>query len=609
MSARPTLGELVRLFHRLARVRWFDVAVPLGLVVLGAAFEALSFGLLVPLTRAVSEGGFGFLPSSRPFGWVARLSPGGAPGDRALVVTLLLLVVLGRVAFLATEYCREVWVAARNERFRVRVLGATFDRVLGFGRLYFTRRSLGELDKEIDWAREAPWLLDLAESSFQRAVRLLVKLAVMVALSPRLTLTFFLALPVTIWLMKRVERYVADVGRKSADLDRRIRREVLDLLTSMPLVKAFSQEAEAGRRHREILAEAGGLAVRRARVVELRWPISELVFLGAMVVVEGSVILASPGFAPGDLAAFAAFLLLLQQGFPDAKEISSLGVRLSDLLPRLEAVGALFHDGDKHEVHSGPVPFEGLERGIEVHGLTFAYRPGVPVLRGLDAVIPAGSITAIVGESGSGKTTLVDLLARLYECAPGTIFFDGRDVRELSLATLHRRMALVSQENWLLNRSLRDNVCFGLAHPPDDQAIVALLEDLALGEMLARMPEGLDTEVGDRGVRLSGGQRQRIDIARAILHRPDIVILDEATSALDSLIERRVMRTVQERLAGSTVIVIAHRLSTVRAADTILAMREGSIVEAGRWADLLQREGVFYELHRAQLGSRAGTVR
>ena len=579
------------------------------LVLLASAFEGLSFGLLIPLTRAIAEGGFGFLSRSRAFGWLTRLAPGdGTPSDGTLVVVILLLVVLGRFAFLATSYVRDLWVAARTERYRAGVADATFRRVLSFGRLYFSKRSLGELDAEIGWAASAPELLKLAEFMFERTVRLIVKLGVMIVLSPALTITFFLTMPVALLIMGRVQRYAEGVAAKTADVERRMRREVLDLLSSIPLVKAFSQEDRAAETHAEILGQAQGLAVRRARVVGLRWPISEFVFLTAMMIVQGSVIALSGDFTPGDLGRFAAFLLLLQQSFPDANALSSFSISVAEQLPKLKAAAHLFADGDKYTVSSGQVEFHGLRHGIGVRGLSFEYTPGIPVLHDLHAEIPAGRVTAIVGESGSGKTTFVDLIARLYECAPGTILLDGKDAHSFSLPSLHSRMALVSQDNWLLNRSLRDNVRYGLDEAVDDATILLLLEDLALGELLARLPDGLDTEVGDRGVRLSGGQRQRIDIARTILRRPDIVILDEATSALDSIVERRVLATVKERLEESTVIVIAHRLSTVRGADFILVMSGGRVVERGTWSELLQREGGFYELHRAQHGSTAGAT-
>jgi len=210
-----------------------------------------------------------------------------------------------------------------------------------------------------------------------------------------------------------------------------------------------------------------------------------------------------------------------------------------------------------------------------------------------------------VGRTGAGKTTFVDLIARFYDCEPGKILLDGVDIREYKLPSLHARMAIVSQEVWLLNRTLRDNLTFGLARKATDQELSQALEDVDLGEFVAGLREGLDTEIGDRGVRLSGGQRQRVALARALLRDPDILILDEATSALDSMVEQRVARAIQQRAKGRTLIVIAHRLSTIRDADLILVMHEGRVVEQGSWDELLLREGAFFRLHQAQYGKDA----
>ena len=188
---------------------------------------------------------------------------------------------------------------------------------------------------------------------------------------------------------------------------------------------------------------------------------------------------------------------------------------------------------------------------------------------------------------------------------PGTILFDGVDVREYSLPSLHRTMAIVSQDVWLLNRSVRDNLTFGLEEEASDVRLLEALDDAAIGDFVAELPRGLDTEVGDRGVRLSGGQRQRLALARALLREPDILILDEATSALDSVVEQRVARSIAERVRGHTLIMIAHRLSTIRDADLILVMEEGRVVERGSWDDLVAGGGHFAELHRAQVSPRA----
>jgi subfamily B ATP-binding cassette protein MsbA len=179
---------------------------------------------------------------------------------------------------------------------------------------------------------------------------------------------------------------------------------------------------------------------------------------------------------------------------------------------------------------------------------------------------------------------------------------DDVDVREFSLPSLHRAMAIVSQDVWLLNRTLRDNLTFGLERGVPDTDLRAALRDVELGPFLESLDRGLETELGDRGVRLSGGQRQRVALARALLRDPQILILDEATSALDSVVEQRVARAIQRRARGRTLLVIAHRLSTIRDADLILVMKEGRVVEQGTWDELIGRGQAFMELYRAQFG-------
>jgi ABC-type multidrug transport system fused ATPase/permease subunit len=183
------------------------------------------------------------------------------------------------------------------------------------------------------------------------------------------------------------------------------------------------------------------------------------------------------------------------------------------------------------------------------------------------------------------------------------ILLDDVDIREFSLPSLHGRMAIVSQDVWLLNRTLRDNLTFGLNRPAQDDELRSALADVDLQEFVEGLRGGLDTEIGDRGVRLSGGQRQRVALARALLRDPEILILDEATSALDSLVEQRVARAIQKRSKGRTLIVIAHRLSTIRNADKILVMMDGRLEEQGSWDDLVRREGAFYRLYQAQFGT------
>ena len=599
-----TPAGVLRHYWRVVDGRWWHIALPVALVLIAGALEAASFSLLIPLTDAVAEDSFDFLSDSDGFGWILGLVPDAladSPNrDAWLVVVVVGLIIAGRIGKLLVEYFRKLFVVARTERFRVGVGRETFGRVLGFGRQYFDGLSLGRVDAEIGWSSSVLGLLIAAEELFRYAVGLVVKAIVMIGISLPLSIAFMVSLPFVHWFMNAINRRVERIAREGVEVDRRMRSRILDILGSIPLVKAYSQEKTAADTYTEVLHQAQDIAVRRDRIVSLRYPVEEVVILVVMLVVQGAVIWTASDFAPGDLAAFGAFLLILQQALPDYKYLSQFSLKVSEEIPRLDAVAGLFTDEGKYIVPSGPREFEGLREEISIRDLSFQYQPGVDTLRHIDASIPAGRVTAIVGRTGAGKTTFVDLIARFYDCAPGSILLDGVDIREYSLASLHARMAIVSQDVWLLNRSLRDNLVFGLERSASDEELIGALADVDLADFLAGLRDGLDAEIGDRGVRLSGGQRQRVALARALLRDPDILILDEATSALDSVVEQRVARAIQRRARGRTLIMIAHRLSTIRESDQILVMSEGRVVEQGSWDALLARGGAFAELHAAQ---------
>jgi ABC-type multidrug transport system fused ATPase/permease subunit len=605
-TVTPTARGVLTHYWRVAGVRPWHLGLPVILVLIAGAFEAASFSLLKPLTDAVAADSFGVLEGSRAFGWILELVPeslADSPSrDAYLIVVIVGLIITGRVGKLVFEYVRKLYVVRRTEAYRVAVGDETFGRVLSFGRQYFDRQSIGRVDAEIGWSSSVLGLLTAAEEVFRYTVGLIVKAGVMIALSLPLSIAFIVTLPFVNWFMTTINRRVQRIATEGIDVDRRVRSRILDILGSIPLVKAYSQEKAAAATYAEALHQAEDVAVRRDRVMALRYPVEEMVILVVMLLVQGAVIYLAGDFTPGDLATFGAFLLILQQALPDYKYMSQFSLKVSEEWPRLEAVAGLFADDGKFIVPSGPRTFTRLEREIAVRNLTFEYQPGVHTLRDISTTLEAGKVTAIVGRTGAGKTTFVDLIARFYDCAAGTILLDGVDIREYSLASLHGRMAIVSQDVWLLNRTLRDNLTFGLDRPAADAELAAALEDVELQEFVAGLREGLDTEIGDRGVRLSGGQRQRVALARALLRDPEILILDEATSALDSVVEQRVARAIQQRAQGRTLIVIAHRLSTVRNADKILVLNEGRLVEQGTWEELVRREGTFYRLHQAQYG-------
>ena len=602
-GTRATPIGVLRHYWRVADVKAWHLALPMGLVLGACAFDGASFSLLIPLKDAVVENSFDFLEESRAFGWILKFVPEGLDSsarDAYLVLCLAVLIILGRIGKLGLHYAARLVVTARNERYRVRVGKETFGRVLTFGQQYFDGQAIGRIDAEIGWSSSVLGLLIAAQELFRYVLSLLVKVAVMMAISIPLSIAFIVTLPLARRLVAVVNRAVKRISEEGVEVDRQIRAQILDLLGAIPLVKAYSQEKTAAGMYENVLRQGESVAVRRARAIGIRYPIEEITILLAMLLVQGVFIYATGDFRPADLAVFGAFLIVLQQALRDYKLISRFSVRVFEELPRLEAVAGLFSDEGKFIVPSGEKTFGGLEHEIEVSNLHFRYSKATEALKDLNATIAAGKVTAIVGPSGAGKTTFVDLLARFYDCEPGTILLDGIDIREYSLPSLHSRMAIVSQDVWLLNRSLRDNLTFGLETAVPDEELVRALSDVELDTLLEDLPGGLDAEVGDRGVRLSGGQRQRIALARALLRNPDIVILDEATSALDSVIEQGVADAIKRRLTGHTLIVIAHRLSTIRDADLILVFEGGRIVERGTWGELIERGGAFQKLYRAQ---------
>jgi subfamily B ATP-binding cassette protein MsbA len=248
---------------------------------------------------------------------------------------------------------------------------------------------------------------------------------------------------------------------------------------------------------------------------------------------------------------------------------------------------------------TGAKPVDGFRAVLRLEGVSFAYQPDVPVLRDIDLEIRPGEVVALVGPSGGGKSTLADMLPRFHDPSLGRITLDGVDLRHLRLSDLRGLMGIVTQETILFHDTIRSNIAYGSDQVSQDVVEASARAAHAAG-FIGEMPAGYDTVIGERGVRLSGGQRQRLAIARALYRNPPILILDEATSALDTESEQLVQRAIDELMQDRTVLVIAHRLSTVRKADQILVIDRGRIVERGTHAELLRRDGAYRRLYQMQ---------
>jgi subfamily B ATP-binding cassette protein MsbA len=251
------------------------------------------------------------------------------------------------------------------------------------------------------------------------------------------------------------------------------------------------------------------------------------------------------------------------------------------------------------EPDSGKQTVDRFSDRIEFQNVHFAYQPGEPVLSGISFTVKSGEVLAVVGASGVGKSTLVNLLPRFYDPTEGQILIDGKDIRDMKLHSLRGKVAIVTQDVILFNDTVRANVAYGDSSAPDE-SIIGAAKAALVDDFVAPLPQGYDTQIGERGLRLSGGERQRISIARAILKNAPILILDEATSSLDAESEALVQRALQNLMEGRTTIVIAHRLSTVRRADRIIVLADGRIKEAGTHEELVVRRGIYWKLYNLQ---------
>ena len=372
-----------------------------------------------------------------------------------------------------------------------------------------------------------------------------------------------------------------------------------DALANVTLVQAYTRL----RAERALFGDIVAQVIRHQFPVLTWWALANVLTRAASTVAViaivgiGTVLLLHGQAALGDIVSFIGLALLLIGRLDGAMGfVARVFAERPNLAAYFEVLDA---SSSVVDAPGAPVLRRGAGR-VEFDGVGFSYPGGAAVLHGIDLVAPAGSCIALVGHTGAGKSTCMALLQRFWDPDAGSIRIDGQDLRAVSLDSLRAAIGVVFQDSLLLNRSVRDNLCLGRPEASDAELYAACR--LAEAEDFVRaLPDGLDSIVGERGGKLSGGQRQRLAIARAALKDPPILVLDEATSALDAATEARVAAALRGLMRGRTTFIIAHRLSTVRAADEILVFAAGRIVERGTFDKLLAQNGVFAELVRTQL--------
>ncbi|MGY1739286.1 MULTISPECIES: ABC transporter ATP-binding protein [unclassified Blastococcus] len=541
--------------------------------------------------------------------------------DPAVVVRLAALIAVLAVAGTGLSLLGRWLSASLGEGLILDLRTAVFDHVQRMPVAFFTRTRTGalvsRLNNDVIGAQRA--FSDTLAGVVSNTVTLLLTGAVMLTLSWQVTVLSLLLLPAFLLPARRIGARLAGLGRAAADHNAAMTDQTTERFSApgATLIKLF------GRPDRES-AEFAARA-RKVRDIGVRTAMVQWAFVSALMLVSAlalALVYGLGGFYalqgsldPGAVVALALLLTRLYApltALAGARvDVSSAMVSFERVFEVLDLVPLVRERPGARDVPDGPV-------SVEFDSVTFGYpaadrvslasledvvqldgRGGVDVLHDVSFTVEPGQVVAIVGSSGAGKSTIASLLPRLYDVDAGAVRLGGVDVRDLSFAAIRRTLGLVTQDGHLFHESLRSNLLLAAPDATDDELWAALAR-ARLADLVAALPDGLDTVVGERGYRLSGGERQRLTIARLLLARPRVVLLDEATAHLDSTSEAAVQAALDEALEGRTAIVIAHRLSTVRGADRILVLEAGRVVERGRHAELLAAGGRYAQLYRTQ---------
>lgn len=462
---------------------------------------------------------------------------------------------------------------------------------------FYADRSTGELMSRVvdDVNHVERVLLDGTEQLIVATLTLVGVAAIMFSLNPFLAAVALVPVPFltagAVWYTRRMRRLYRTARQRAAEMNAVLH----DALSGLLQVKIFNQEKEQERRFHE--------SADRYRQSQLETMFTwayfspSMNFLGSLgsllVLLVGGMQVIRGEASVGDIMAFILYLDLF---YEPVGRLHALNNLWQDALASCERVFEIMDSPPEIQEPPHPKRLPRPVRGeVTFENVSFAYRDGRPVLHGIDLHVTAGETIALVGPTGAGKTTLVSLIPRFYDVTGGRVLVDGVDVRELSLAELRSHIAVVSQEPFLFNGTVRENVLMGRPGASEDEVWEALRLANA-EEFVRRLPDGLDTVVGERGVKLSVGQKQRISIARAVLKQAKILILDEATSSVDTVTEVQIQEALERLMQDKTTFIIAHRLSTIRSAHRIACIDDGRIVQLGTHEELAGSEGLYARL-------------
>jgi subfamily B ATP-binding cassette protein MsbA len=575
--------------------------------IVAAALDVFSYTLLVPFLNALFKAKQLIPPTNAA--WIATLQTRlvGAfldPADPLRSVQVMIVAIMA-IVIVKNAF---VWLggqlgASLQENVTRDMRDALFTHLQRLPLGYFQRTKTGQIISRVlaDTEQTKAVITELVTKTLQNTAQVLGTIIILLGYSVKLTFVALVIAPVLTLALQPLLRKLRKGHRRLRGDYGEITSVLQEVISGVRLVKSFRGEPYEDGRFRAASARYSSGMVRITRIALLSQPMTEIIGTSVAVLIlfvgAREVLLGQGGI---DGATLMTFMIMVMRLLPSFKQLSQAPTTAQQSFASAERLFEVLDLPTENQLDGGTQAVSGLRDSLAFDHVSFTYGEEL-VLRDVSFVARRGEVIALVGASGAGKSTLVDLIPRFYEPTSGVIRLDGVDTKDIALSSLRGLTGIVSQDTVLFNDSVRNNIAYGSAERFTDAQVEAAARAANAHTFIMELPDGYATTLGERGTRLSGGQRQRLAIARALLTDPPILILDEATSALDTDSERLVQEAIDRLLAGRTVFVIAHRLSTVVHADQILVMDRGEIIERGAHAELIARRGAYHRLHAAQI--------